>query len=93
MLFASPDPGRARIGFFDSRHESAVDLERRVSRAPSAIAERSMLVAEFHSVDIAHSPDVAKIADELRVHVLKLDVEADAATDTQTFVLQFLQTR
>jgi hypothetical protein len=93
MQFSSPDPDRTRIGFFDSDLESAAALERRVSRALSVIARRRLLTAEFHSVDSAAVPDIARLAAAHRVPVLRLDCDSDATTDTVTFVLRILQTR
>jgi hypothetical protein len=93
VLLSSPEPRKTRLGFFDSAVESAADLERRLLRLLSVLSRRRMLTAEFRSVDALAGPDPARLSATLELPVLRIECDADPATETRTFVLRLLPPR
>jgi hypothetical protein len=93
LLFSSPEPRKTRIGSFDTEFDSAAAVEGRLWRLISALSDRPILTAEFHSVDAHAAPDPAELSATLGCPVLKFDCDFDPASDTQTFVLKILPER
>jgi hypothetical protein len=93
MSFSSQGGGKIQIGFFDTDLESAADIERRVSSALSAIAQRKMLIASFTNVDRVRFPveGAAELADGLGVCVLRKGGDVDEEGEVHSFILKIMQ--
>jgi hypothetical protein len=91
--FSTAATGEIRIGFFDNDVEKAEELEERVTATLNAIARRQLFIVDVKNVDERNFPEdaLAKLANELRVPLLRLDRPGDDVNETRSFVVKVMK--